>query len=265
MASLDAGSGDSRARARGDGPSRLVLEGSARRWNEAIGRLWARILERNRLDREGTVVEVGPGFADKIGRGLAQLRFAGTLLVVEPCAAPRDWVVESYRSLLPRAKIVPLAGDIGTVRDLPERAEGLFMNHVIDDLMLGAALPPGRASALFSEMVPGGPCSPDLRLAWRRLGDDRRLLEATSRRVVRELCALVSAIRPRLVVMSHYASWYQRTHGLETADRLAQSVLVQLRDRLGGTTPGNRRLLARLRQDPGRWFVSDRDWRSATS
>ncbi|HYO46492.1 MAG TPA: hypothetical protein VEY33_07370, partial [Gemmatimonadota bacterium] len=113
--------------------------------------------------------------------------------------------------------------------------------------------------------LPGGPCSSDLRLAWRRLGNDRRLLEATSRRVVRELCALVSEIRPRLVVMSHYASWYQRTHGLETADRLAQSVLIQLRDRLGGMTLGNRRLLAGLRQDPERWLiVSDRDWRPAT-
>src|SRR3954470_475012 len=74
-------------------------------WSRRLGRGWARVLRGRGLDPAGTVVEVGPGFADKVGLGLAGLGFRGTVIVVEPDNAARAWVVERYGRLLPRADV----------------------------------------------------------------------------------------------------------------------------------------------------------------
>src|SRR2546423_1777814 len=65
-------------------------------WHRRLGRRWARALRPCRLGSASTVVEIGPGFAAKIGYGLAELDFRGTLILVEPNHAARAEAVRRY-------------------------------------------------------------------------------------------------------------------------------------------------------------------------
>src|SRR5207249_67068 len=136
-------------------------------WNRDVGEVWSSVLRRHHLER-ATVMEIAPGFSDKIAFGLAALRFRGTMLLVEPNAAARQWAVERYRLLLPRATVVPVAERVRDVR-VSHRIDALLANHVLDDLLLDALAPPALCTPLFSTMFPDASCSPMFIETWRQV------------------------------------------------------------------------------------------------
>jgi hypothetical protein len=227
-------------------------------WNVRIGTVWATLLSAHSIARRGVVIEVGPGFADKVGLGLASGRFGGTMYVVEPNAAARDWVTRRYRQLLPEADIVPVAEPIPTAeRRLPGDVEVLLMNHVLDDLVLNAALPPGDRDRVFGGSCADWPGPPELLRTWRRLLADPELLRSLGAQVVHDLRRLLARTRPRLFGVSQYESWRLALNGLEEVDRLSAGLLADLARPIGTTSERDRAIVRRHGQDPDRWLIRE--------
>ena len=235
-------------------PSLMVTDG----WNGRIGTVWATLLSAHSLDRRGRVIEVGPGFADKVGLGLAGRGFGGTLYVVEPNKAARDWIARRYRELLPEADIVTVAEPIPSAdRLLPDRVDLVVMNHVLDDLVLHAALPPADRERVFGRMRPNRPGSPKVDRTWRRMLADPVGLGARCAQVVADLRQLLARTSPRVFGASQYESWYLTANGLGAVDRLAAGLLADLQGPMGPTSATDRAILRGHGQDPDRWLIRD--------
>lgn len=184
-------------------------------WNHSVGLAWADILRACELDPNGTVAEVGPGFTDKIGHGLAELRFRGTVLLIEPTASARVWACERYRTLLPAAKVIGVPAPIdASTRWSDIVVDAVVSNHVLDDMLLYAAIEPGTRDALFGEMRHGEPCLPAFVRAWNDLVAEPIRLGRLVASVAEAFAQYVAATRPRLVALNQYPSWTHRRNGL---------------------------------------------------
>ena len=227
-------------------------------WNLRIGTIWAELLSAHGVDRDGLVIEVGPGFADKVGLGLAAHGFGGTFYVVEPNAAAREWVKERYRRLLPEATIVTVADPIPlAVHFLPARVDALLMNHVLDDLVLHAALPPRERERVFRDIRPEQTGPREVWQTWQRLLGDPGSLQSLEAEVIDGLRRLLVHSTPHLFGAAQYESWYLTANGLGEVDRLGAALLWDLSRAVGRTGAEDRALLQRLGQDPDRWLVCD--------
>lgn len=229
-------------------------------WNLHIGSVWAQLFLEHSLNRTASVIEIGPGFADKIGLGLATQRFEGTLYVVEPHDAARRWVTGRYRQLLDRADIVPVAGPVSAVgRMLPGHADVVLMNHVLDDMVLHAALAPGEGDAVYDLLWSDREdVLPMFRDTWQRLLADGAALRILSRQILDDLVRLLGHINPRLFGASQYPSWFLNHNGFESVDRLGAGILRELTARVGQTSTMDRVILRQAGQDPDRWLFLDR-------
>ena len=113
-------------------------------WEDYIATVWADFFCLHNLSTKAVVVEVGPGFSGKIGRGLAQINFEGTLYVIDQDVQAIDHISLYYKEILPDACIVKVNQSLVTwCSNLPQYTDALLMNHLLDDLILDAALPLG--------------------------------------------------------------------------------------------------------------------------
>lgn len=221
--------------------------------------VWGTLLSNHGIDRGGVLIEVGPGFQDKIGLGLVQCQFHGTLYVVEPNAPARRWVTDRYRQLLPAAQIVPISDPIPiATSQLPQHVEALLMNHVLDDCLLFAALPPVDRDHVFSEMRAEHPGHLDVPRRWRNLLTHEADLGTAAVRVVDEFAELVERTMPRILGASQYASWFQVEHGLTRVDRIGAEMLAGLALRTGVTSEADCATLRQFGHLPDRWLVCAR-------
>lgn len=229
-------------------------------WDVHIGSLWGQLLSRHSLGRDSTVVEIGPGFSDKIGRCLAERQFQGKLYVIEPDDAARRWATARYVELLGKAEIVPVAREVSSAGTLiPERVDALLMNHVLDDMILHAALTPDERSGIYG----GLGCyresvSPLFRETWQRLLADASTQRALCCRILEDLKRLTDKTSPRIFGASQYPSWFLHANGLEMVDRMGAALLRELSIRVGSTSDPDRAILQRSGQDPDRWLFVDR-------
>jgi hypothetical protein len=231
----------------------------SQQWDRRIARVWSSMLDACDVDPSGVAVEVGPGFSTKIGLWLAERSFRGTLFLVEPNRCAREWSEGRYHDLLPLATIVPVDGTLADAPAvLPRQIDALLMNHVLDDLMLHASLPPVRREALFASMRPGAGCAGEVRSAWNALTGDAAAAASAGASVIEDVCAFCAGVQPLLVVISQYRSWFHAHHGLEHVDQVTAPLVARLAKRLSAATPG---LDVRLRgtgAHRGRWLVGAR-------
>jgi hypothetical protein len=184
-------------------------------WNQRVGLVWAEVLRACGLDLRGTVAEVGPGFTDKVGHGLADLGFSGTIALIEPTTSARNWACERYRGLLPDANVVGVPSDVRYAASWTgANVDAVVANHVLDDMLLHAAVDPHDRDALFDGMRPDIPCAGPFVRAWSDLMADVLRLERARITVVDEFARYVAATRPRIVAIREYASWTHRASGL---------------------------------------------------
>lgn len=136
-------------------------------WQQQVGSVWASLLLNHSLNCSGTIIEIGPGFTDKIGRGLAKLQFHGKLYVLEPNKVALEWVVKRYQILLPNASIIAVNKTTHHACSmLPANVEAILMNHVLDDMVLHAGLPPAEQQIIFSQIRPGESCLSQVKDTW---------------------------------------------------------------------------------------------------
>ena len=198
-------------------------------WNQRLGLIWAAHLCRHGLQGGGTLVELGPGFSDKLARGLAQLEFAGKIVLVEPNDTVGAWAETNYRQWLPQAIVTRVSVSATKRAGLPVgKIDALAANHLLDDLILQASLPAQISAELFAEMRPGTNCSALFVAQWRALLARPVLLEQGCARAMLEFMRHIAVWQPRFVVLNHYPSWRHAQHGLGAIHTHATAVLQQL-------------------------------------
>jgi uncharacterized protein YjiS (DUF1127 family) len=229
----------------------------ATEWNRHVGGLWAELL-RSSLPRVGSVVEIGPGFSDKIGLALARLRFSGTLYVVEPTGDALRHTLARYAELLPEARIEPVPRPLQHATErLPRECHAVLMNHVLDDMLLHDALPDEDSQRLFRTMR-GGLASPGrTRGAWHGVLTQRRQVLASRRRVATSVRRLIGHTRPRFVGLSQYDSWTLKRLGLCEVNRLAGDLLKDIGRPYGRVPAAHQATLRAFGQDPDRWLIRE--------
>lgn len=228
-----------------------------------IGAAWARALARGGLPPDGRVVEVGPGFTLKVALGLRDHGFRGELFVVEPNSWAREWTRWRYRALLPRARIVPVGHPLASAaRWLPPSVDAVVMNHLLDDLVLDAALEPARREVVFRAMRPGAVCLDEVTQVWHRLRKDPAAFRAIGDRIVRELCAFYSVLDPGLLALTQYPSWFHRHHHLGFVDRLLWPLMRRLAAELVRAGAACALTGAGAGQDEPRWLTARRAFRA---
>jgi hypothetical protein len=225
-------------------------------WDRRIGTIWAQILHLHAVDPVGDIAEVGPGFALKIGLGLKEYGFRGSLYVVEPNDRVNEWIIPRYRELLPSAHVIPVPSRLRSAASgLPTQLDALLMNHLLDDLVLDAVTPEGQRGAIFGKMHRGSPCRADVRRAWQRLAVDPVKLAAASQTVIDDICFLCLRTHPKLIGISQYPSWSQVQGGLEVVDEMAAPLLRQLKRHLPQAITGAHPRLLRFGEKEPRWLV----------
>jgi hypothetical protein len=227
------------------------------RWHRLVGLDWARVLASQGLGSSGSVVEIGPGFTDKVGQGLAALRFQGTLRLVEPTASACTWACDRYRGLLPAARVLALSTSLADASTSTATSiDALVSNHVLDDMLLRAAVDPSSRDVLFSEMQPGAPCTSFFVRAWFRLMADQRRLDRLGSAVAEEFAQYAAATRPRLIVINQYPSWTHLRAGLAFIHQQALRVMHLLEKRLFKLGHARQRVPASLYlRNPAKWLI----------
>lgn len=204
------------------------------RWNGWLGSAWTRLLRSQGLSLRGTVVEIGPGFTDKIARGLAALNFHGTVVLVESNELAGAWAFERYRCLLPEAEIILVRRPMPEAR-IPHKhsVDALLSNHILDDLILNASLPREVGSDVFARMQPGAPCSKMFIRRWSELLVHAELLQELTAQVANDFTNWVAEMQPRLVLLNQYPSWRHNLHGLNSIHLQALRLMQLIETSLG--------------------------------
>lgn len=229
-------------------------------WHQHVGSVWALLLSKHALNCSGTIIEIGPGFTDKIGRGLAKLQFQGRLYILEPNEVALEWVAERYQIILPHATIIAVNK---TVQDactvLPSAVEAVLMNHVLDDMVLHAGLSPARQQNIFSQTRPGESCLSQVKETWQALLEDPQYLLALKQEVVTDLYNLIYHTDARIVGMSQYKSWFLSQNELEEADMIGNKLLGEIISLLGNTSLADKDILRSYGQDEQDWLIIERE------
>jgi len=198
------------------------------RWNRAMGEVWSQILRSLNLDIRGTVVEIGPGFSEKIAYGLAEIGFRGTIVLVDPTPSARRWARRRYRQLLPSARTFAEPFTLAEAMVPPGEACALVSNHVFDDMLLRLATPPSVSASLFKRMGPGRACATEFVKTWVDLQSNPSRLAALIDEAAVDFARCATRIAPRLVVANQYPSWTQQRQGLASIHECGLRVLHRL-------------------------------------
>jgi len=229
-------------------------------WQQHVGSVWASLLSNHSLNCSGTIIEIGPGFTDKIGRGLAKLQFKGKLYILEPNEPALTWVAQRYQTLLPNATIIAVNKSMqDACAILPGAVEAILMNHVLDDMVLHAGLLPAEQQNIFSQIRPGELCLSQVKNTWQALLGDPQYLAELKHEVLTGIGTLVDHTDARIVGMSQYKSWFLSQNELKEADLIGNKLLAEMVSQLGEMPIDDMDTLRSYGQDPQDWLIIERE------
>lgn len=228
-------------------------------WQDYIATVWAGFFCLHKLSTNAVVIEVGPGFSGKIGRGLAQINFEGTLYVVDQDINAIDFICLYYKEILPNACIIRVNQTLASWRSgLPKQVDALLMNHLLDDLILHAALPPGLEEVVFSNMHPGqASCQTEVQTTWESILNNSKWRDQLTLQVVSQLKYLLKWVKPSLFGMNQYESWFLAQNHLQLVNKYCQQVLAMISADLGPNGEAVQQMLVSHGQKPEDWLLLD--------
>jgi hypothetical protein len=227
-----------------------------------LGRIWARVLRSHRLGPLSTVVEIGPGFATKIGCGLAEIGFRGTVILVEPNDSARNFAIQQYEKLLPKATVLACDLPVPDASFLAGRSVDLVAaNHALDDLLLNAHVLTTEGASLFSEMRPGEDCSTVFLQAWNGLLATAPCFRRLARRVARDMYQYINVSQARFAMLYQYPSGHHVRPGLTSIHPYTVHVMRLIRDQLSTESASGRRVQL-IRNRSARWLIVRSNYRS---
>src|SRR3989338_7479662 len=172
---------------------------------ERTSYLWRRILIENRLPADGTVVEVAPGYEQKIGAALSLFGFRGTLYVIEPDRNAALHIHDVYRHILPKATIHIVCKPMEEVvpkEDIPSPIDAIVARHPFDDMVIASIV---KKKNFFSEEKDDGTrVSSAMQQMYAAIRDNEY---ATGiRTTVMTWQHFINETQPRCVIASQYPS-----------------------------------------------------------
>ena len=72
---------------------------SNRHWNRAVANTWKKFLKESKFNIKGTIIEIAPGKEKKIGIALSDLKFEGTIYVIEPDPLAMKEITKKYKNI----------------------------------------------------------------------------------------------------------------------------------------------------------------------
>lgn len=206
-------------------------------WNKTLAAAWSSLLKEHGSLNSARVVEIGPGYGEKLALALAGTEFCGSLLLLEPNDRARKWALNHYRQLLPEAVVEASESSVGDPPGIVGDVDLLVSNHILDDLLFNAAVPAAAAESMFAEMGAGSGCSTQFVDHWRVLLADPGRLDDLSLRVVEDMVQFIQVQKPGLVIFNEYGSWRQSTRGLGEIHGICMALLRTLRAELRRRLP----------------------------
>ena len=191
------------------------------KWNEYIGSVWFNMLNKIPLNNEGIVIEIAPGNVSKIGRGLSQYGFKGTLYIVEPNYFSLGEIIGQYKDLLPDVNIMPINKTLReSIHLLPRNPDAILANHPLDDMIIGDILSTKEFDKFFTNHY--DKCSiEETKLLWDIFKSNPKLLEISSEDILEDWILLINKISPKNIVISQYFSFFFKKHKLIEPDKYA--------------------------------------------
>ena len=195
-------------------------------WNKYIGSIWARLLSNTSLPKQGNIVEIAPGDVNKLGYALSSCKFQGNLYVVEPNARALASIIRQYREALLKARVIPVHHTLREAVDYLPVKPVIISNHPLDDMIIGKSL--GRGSDdFFSDHYDAPP--EKTRVSWQELKAVPGELENAKLSVIGDWMNLFKKVKPRLVVISQYESYFFKNNNIREPDKHGFEVLQKIR------------------------------------
>lgn len=210
-------------------------------WQEHLTQTWQSNLSQ--VPVNSTILEVAPGGTNKIGLALARQGFTGRIILVEPEADALLKTANAYRSLMPKATIVPLQQTLGqALTDLPYNLITVA-NHPLDDMIIGNTLKGNDFSNLFFDHYTQSVSL--TQSLWDKLHTSG--LESASKVTYDEWAEVIH--RSTQVIMSQYDSYFFATNGYTRPDREAFNLLRAIKTSFNGKS-----LQGQFVEDETKWM-----------
>ena len=196
---------------------------------ERTSYLWRRILIENRLPADGTVVEVAPGYEQKIGAALSLFGFRGTLYVIEPDPNAALHIHAVYRHILPKATIHIVCKPMEEVvpkDDILSPIEALVASHPFDDMVIASIV---KEKNFFSEEKDAGTrISSAMRRMYAAIRDEKYATGICATAITWQ--RFIEEVRPRCVIASQYPSRTLTLKGLKKRQNSGYAVMENLKN-----------------------------------
>jgi hypothetical protein len=195
------------------------------KWNEHIGSIWFNMLSQVPLNKEGIAIEIAPGNVSKIGRGLAQYGFKGTLYIIEPNYFSLGEIIGQYQELLPSVNLMPVNRTLrAAVNLLPKNPDIVLSNHPLDDMIIGDILTTPEFDKFFTNHY--DKCSiEETKLLWEIFKERPESLKQSLQNILSDWLFLIRKLNPKNIAISQYFSFFFKSHGLVEPDRYAIELL----------------------------------------
>jgi hypothetical protein len=198
------------------------------KWYEYIGSLWFNILRDVPLNKKGIVVEIAPGSVSKIGRGLADYDFKGTLYIVEPNYSSLGEIIIEYCNLLPNANLMPINRTLrAAIPLLPKKPDIILANHPLDDMIIGNVLSIEDFDKFFTNHYNRSSIF-ETKALWDILKNSPISFNLSLLKVLEDWKSLIKQIRPSNIAISQYYSFFFKQHGLTEPDDNAIKLLRKI-------------------------------------
>ncbi len=106
---------------------------------EPTSYLWRQRFRDNHLPKNGTIVEVAPGYEPKIGNALALYGFTGTIFLIEPDWKAAEHIQNIYQAILPQAIVRGVLKPLENIQvgvDIHCGVDALVASHPFDDMVM---------------------------------------------------------------------------------------------------------------------------------
>lgn len=175
-------------------------------FEEYMGLIYSRIINKNKLENINTVVEFAPGFRYKIACGLRKINFKGTIYIIDSNESVLEFVGKKYKEILPEAEVILINKDlVDSIDYLPESVDLFLANHCIDDMIISKYLVGKRLEDAFNNTEKSKQILID---CWNELKEEDNILFNIKETVYNDLITFFKKIDFKLIIMSQYKSGY---------------------------------------------------------
>jgi len=205
----------------------LIHVEKSENWNKYLGDIWKDIFRKINLDKKGIVIEIAPGKENKIGNGLVNYGFAGTIYIIEPDKIALKYIVKRYSNSMKGVSIIgiPLTLD-KAIKFLPYKVDAIVANHPLDDMLIGKAL-----GNIFDEFFTRYYNTKECKTSgfWKLIKKYLEIRESLIDKIVLEWEKLIKETSPNFAIISQYESYFFKKHGIKEPDKYGLEILEKIR------------------------------------